>query len=64
MPRFVQDGDLRPGRHADRAGLARTRRQRITRDLMRALGHAVGFDHRTVKEGLQFLKDLRRQRCR
>ena len=35
-----------PGRHADRAGLARGRGQRVGGHLVAGLGHAVGLEHR------------------
>ena len=47
---------------ADRSGLARGRRQRVGRHLVRRLGHAVGLEHRRAERRLEIVHDLRRQR--
>ncbi len=44
--RLVGDSDLGTGGEADRAWLARAGRQGIACNLVRALGHAIGLDHR------------------
>src|SRR5690606_4358612 len=53
QPRAVvgHDRDIRTGGDPDRARLARPRRQRIGRHLVRRLGHAVALDDRRA-EGL------------
>ena len=58
----VHDADLHVGPRPDRSGLARRRRQRIGRHLVRGFGHAVRFEHRRAERRFQIVHHLRRQR--
>ena len=50
------------GAAADRARLARGRRQRIRRHLVRGFGHAVRLEHRRAERRFELVHHLRRQR--
>ena len=57
---LVHDADAQPGAHADRPGLAVSRRQWIRGHLVSSFGHSVGFDEGYAKQIL----DLANKLCR
>src|SRR5262245_57838064 len=61
MAGLIHDGDVGPGGHPDRPGLA-LRSQRITRHLMGSFGHAVRLDDRRGEDLLESGEHSRRQR--